>query len=92
MPGNVVPVIPITTHDPKVAYALRNPPMDGRYENVKIALLILKLIEIGQAARQDASTVRPLVIEAEDFALDLQREILALRQENEWLRTTATHE
>jgi len=59
---------------------------------MKIAQLILKLIEIGQAARQDAPAVRPLVIEAEDFALDLQREFLALRQENEWLRATATHE
>jgi len=35
--------------------------------------------------------VRPLVVEAEDFALDLQREFLALRQENEWLRAAATH-
>lgn len=49
--------------------------------------LIGKLIEIGKAARQDAPLVRPLVIEAENHALQLQREVVNLLRENERLRS-----
>jgi hypothetical protein len=49
--------------------------------------LIGKLIEIGKAARQDAPMVRPLVIQAEDYALRLQRDVVALLHENEELRS-----
>jgi hypothetical protein len=48
--------------------------------------LITKLIEIGKAARQDAPAVRPLVAEAENCALQLQRDIVRLLRENERLR------
>jgi len=50
------------------------------------ARLITKLVEIGKAARQDASVIHPLLIEAENYALELQRDILALLRENERLR------
>jgi len=53
---------------------------------MNITQLIVKLIEIGKAARQDAAIVRPLVVEAEDFALQLQRDIVILLRENERLR------
>ena len=54
--------------------------------NLNISQLILKLIEIGRSARNDAPVVRPLVIEAEDYALQLQRDVVALLHENEKLR------
>lgn len=65
--------------------------VDERYESVKLTQLILKLVEIGQASRQDTPIVRNLVIEAEDFALALQLEVIALRREVEHLRFSATH-
>lgn len=65
--------------------------VDERYESVKLTQLILKLVEIGQASRQDTPIVRNLVIEAEDFALALQLEVIALRREVEHLRSSATH-
>ena len=60
--------------------------MEKRALNMNITQLIVKLIEIGKAARQDAAIVRPLVVEAEDFALQLQRDIVILLRENERLR------
>ncbi len=53
--------------------------------NMNFNQLIAKLIEIGQAARQDAPAVRPLVAEAENCALQLQRDVVRLLRENEKL-------
>jgi hypothetical protein len=64
--------------------------MDNGGTSMNMTQLIAKLIEIGKAARQDAPVVRPLVIEAENFALQLQRDIVALAQENKKLRLSSS--
>lgn len=47
--------------------------------------LLAKLIEIGKAARRDTPVMR-LVVEAENCALDIERDIVSLLQENQRLR------
>jgi hypothetical protein len=64
--------------------------MDGIGLNMNFNQLIAKLIEIGKAARRDAPAVRPLVAEAENYALQLQRDIVKLLRENERLRLSLT--
>ncbi len=63
--------------------------MDQGPPSMNLTQLISKLIEIGRAARQDAPIVHPLVIEAQDYALAVQREILTLLQENQQLRASS---
>ena len=53
---------------------------------MNMGTLISKLIEIGKAARCDDRTVHCLVIEAQNAALDLHREVVNLLRENEKLR------
>lgn len=48
--------------------------------------LIAKLIEIGKASRSDDPVMRQLVVEAQDCALQMHREMLELLCENENLR------
>ena len=59
--------------------------MDDENVVLNTSRLITKLVEIGRAARRDSPVVR-LVIEAENYALELQREMVSLLQENERLR------
>jgi hypothetical protein len=53
---------------------------------MNITQLIAKLIEIGKASRRDAPVVYPLLVEAENYALQIQRQLVDILHENERLR------
>jgi len=64
--------------------------MDSAGLDMNFNQLITKLIEIGKAARQDAPAVRPLVVEAENCALQIQRDLMRVLDENRRLRLSAS--
>ena len=53
---------------------------------MNIGILVAKLVDIGKASRGDDRAIRCLVIEAQNTALDLQRQVVSLLRENERLR------
>jgi hypothetical protein len=66
--------------------------MDRPVLRMQTKTLIAKLIEIGRASRGENSAICPLVIEAQDCALQMQREMLSLLRENEDLRRLTHHQ
>jgi hypothetical protein len=54
----------------------------------EMEILISKLIEIGKASRPESPAVRNLVVEAQDCALQMHREMVRLLHENEQLRVS----